>query len=152
LTTPSPTEEDNGIVYHASSRVSRVLRDITGSTVGTGSLRGDLFHSFGRFNLATGEQANFQSTAAIQNILAQVTGGFPSSIDGLISTNNPAVNLFLLNTAGILFGPNTRLAIGGSFLATTANAFQFSDGREFSATNPQAAPLLTLNVPYIFQA
>jgi adhesin HecA-like repeat protein len=55
-------------------------------------------------------------------------------------------SLFLLNPNGILFGPNARLDIDSSFLATTANAFTFANGSEFSATNPQAPPLLMLNV------
>jgi large exoprotein involved in heme utilization and adhesion len=46
-----------------------------------------------------------------------------------------------------VFGQNARLQIGGSFFASTASGFKFSDGSEFSATNPQAPPLLTVNVP-----
>ncbi|MDM9586279.1 hypothetical protein [Nostoc sp. GT001] len=43
-------------------------------------------------------------------------------------------------------GSNARLNIGGSFSATTANSFKFPDGSEFSAINPQAPPLLTVNI------
>ena len=42
---------------------------------------GNLFHSFGKFNLSTNEAAIFGSTNNIQNIFSRVTGGNPSSIE-----------------------------------------------------------------------
>lgn len=124
----------NGPVY--------VIQPGDGRTSGT-----NLFHSFNRFNLNQGEQANFQSPAAIQNILVRVTGGSASSIDGVLSTNNSNANLFLLNPAGILLGRNARLQIGGSFIASTADSFVFADGTQFSAIAPQASPLLSISTP-----
>ena len=46
-----------------------------------------------------------------------------------------------------MFGANAKLDIAGSFSASTANSLKFSDGSEFSATNPLAPPLLNVNVP-----
>ena len=115
-----------------------------------GAQRGqNLFHSFLEFNVAANRGAYFFSPdAAIQNILARVTGGNPSEILGLLGTFGASEpNLFLINSKGIIFGENAFLDVGGSFVATTADSLVFYNGFEFSATNPQAPPLLTINVP-----
>lgn len=109
---------------------------------GDGTTVGDnLFHSFRLFGLNRNEQVTFESATNIRNILARVTGGFPSIIDGLIATQSGRhVHLFLLNPAGVQFGPNARLNIGsttrGSFTATTLDTLIWSNGSQFSATAP----------------
>ncbi len=111
----------------------------------------NLFHSFSNFSVPTGGSATFDliNTPNITTIFSRVTGGNVSNIDGLISTVNSSnpVSLFLMNPAGIVFGQNAKLNIGGSFIGTTANSIKFADGIEFSAQSPQSNPLLTMSVP-----
>lgn len=106
----------------------------------------NLFHSFSEFNVGEGQRVYFANPTGIDNILTRVTGSNASNILGLLGVNGTA-NLFLINPNGIIFGQNSRLDISNSFFATTANSLIFSNGTEFSATNPQAPPLLTISVP-----
>lgn len=110
----------------------------------TGGVRagGNLFHSFQQFNVALGRSAYF-SDPGVSNIFARITGSQPSSIQGTLGVTG-AANLFLLNPNGVLFGPNARLDVQGSFVATTANALQFANSGTFSASVPTDPSLLTV--------
>ena len=108
-----------------------------------GARRGDnLFHSFEIFHVDRGRAAYFVDPG-VENILGRVTGDAPSQILGVLGTTGDA-NLFLINPNGIIFGDRSSLDVGGSFTATTADAVQFGEQGEFSASNPSAPALLTI--------
>lgn len=112
-----------------------------------GATRGsNLFHSFGEFNIGEGRETNFGNPVDIKNIFSRVTGSNPSRLLGKLGVLGDA-NLFFINPNGIIFGENASLDINGSFVGSTASGIVFSEGNLFSATNPQAPPLLTVNVP-----
>jgi len=105
---------------------------------------GNLFFSFSQFGLLTGESATFTDNGGlgVQNILARVTGGGVSNIDGAINVNIPGANLFLMNPAGFVFGPSAQLNVPGSFTVTTADYLKFADGTRFTAlSGPDDATL-----------
>lgn len=88
----------------------------------------NLFHSFEQLGLTQGEIANFLSNPDIENILGRVVGGDASVINGLVQVTGSDANLFLLNPAGILFGPDSQLNLGGDFTATAATGIQLDEG------------------------
>ncbi len=105
--------------------------DITGGKLsGNGA---NLFHSFQKFGLSSGDIANFMSNPNIQNILGRVVGGDASVINGLIQVIGGNSNLYLMNPAGIIFGADVQLNVPADFFATTATGIGFGDNNWFNA-------------------
>src|SRR5215813_446373 len=119
--------------------------DITGGTRPGGGA--NLFHSFGQFNVPNNNIANFlnDSGLATSNILGRVTGGNISNIFGTIQTTGFGnANLFMMNAAGFLFGPNATVNVGGMVAFTSADYLRLGDGKLFNAApNPNADALLS---------
>jgi filamentous hemagglutinin family protein len=102
---------------------------------------GNLFHSFGKFGLTTGETAAFSGATTVNNIIGRVTGGVRSDIDGKIQSNIAGANLFLINPSGIVFGPKATVNVSGAFHASTADYIKMADGAKFQATHPDSSTL-----------
>ena len=104
---------------------------------------GNLFHSFQDFNLNSMESATFSGPNSVQNIISRVTGGNPSNIDGLIRSTIPNADFYFLNPYGIMFGPNAKLDVQGSFHASTADYLRLGGNGQFDVRNPSDS-LLTV--------
>ena len=111
---------------------------------------GNLFHSFSQFSLISGESATFSGPNSVHNILARVTGGSASSIDGLIHSAIPGANFYLLNPNGVMLGPHASVDVSGSFAVTTGDSIALSDGARFNARPGPADALLTSAPPVAF--
>ncbi|MEB3211246.1 MAG: filamentous hemagglutinin N-terminal domain-containing protein, partial [Leptolyngbyaceae bacterium] len=128
---------------------SSTLRQVSDrrTQVEGGAIRGrHLFHSFSDFSIRELQEVYFANPSGIEAILGRITGDRPSSILGTLGVDGEA-SLFLLNPNGFVFGENAVLDIRGSFVASTSDRFEFANGLDFSATHPNAAPLLTVDVP-----
>ena len=126
----------------------QTVYDITGGTrPGSGP---NLFHSFGDFNVPNNNIANFlnDSGLATSNILGRVTGGNISNIFGTIQTTGFGnANLFLMNPAGFLFGPNATVNVGGMMTFTSADYLRLADNARFNAVPNAGADQLLSAAP-----
>lgn len=138
-----------------------------GSTGPIGSLIGDmvvgedwgtrqgsnLFHSFQVFNINTGESLTFTSdfAGATNNVIARVTGGSQSLINGPLTMAIPGASLWLINPSGLVFGETAVVDVQGSFYASTADYLLLDDGGKFSADLGDASgTILTMGNPASF--
>ena len=117
--------------------------NIRGGTPSAGNT--NLFHSFGDLSVQTGHTAAFQNLQAdgvtqvvtnasiVNNIIGRVTGGNPSNIFGTLDSRGgfPNASLFLINPAGVVFGPGASLNVGGAMHFSTADYLRLGTGNEF---------------------
>ncbi|MDM8515914.1 CHAT domain-containing protein [Desulfobacterales bacterium HSG16] len=97
-----------------------------GKTAGT-----NLFHSFDTFSIHNNEKVVFTGPDTIENVISRITGGQSSWIDGSLGLTIPEADLYLMNPAGIMFGPNASLDISGSFHAATADYLEMDGSTDF---------------------
>jgi len=103
----------------------------------------NLFHSFSVFNVNAGESATFTSgfSGTTDNIIARVTGGSLSTIDGRLASSIPGADLWLINPGGVVIGDNASVALPGAFHVSSADYLVLEDGGRFDAINPGSSVL-----------
>ncbi len=110
---------------------------------------GNLFHSFGKFGLDSGESATFTGPDSVRNVISRISGGNPSYIDGLIRSAITGADFFFLNPSGMMFGPNASLDISGSFHFSTADYLRMGESDLFYAM-PTENEILSVAAPSAF--
>jgi filamentous hemagglutinin family protein len=83
-------------------------------------------------------------------VTGALTGLTPSNINGTLQADPTTAdfNLFFINPEGVIFGPNSRLDLGGSLVASTAESVDFGGGNFFSSDLTASSSLSLLsNVP-----
>lgn len=110
----------------------------------------NLFHSFETFQLIDGSTVNFLADSAIQRIFARITGNSKAFIDGTLQISNGQADLFLLNPAGIIFGPNINLKLPANLTTTTANGIGFANGVFNAVGHNNYATLIDRPTSFIF--
>jgi filamentous hemagglutinin family protein len=139
LVSPSAWGVPTGVVLDGSFGAAGALPGPNFTiTAGMGRQVGtNLFQSFSQFNLTSSQSATFTaagSTGPIGNIIARVTGGSASSIDGAINSDIAGANLFLLNPSGVMFGPHAQVNVTGSFVVGTPDYLKLADGGKFNTS------------------
>ncbi|CAN5387108.1 hypothetical protein BH09PLA1_BH09PLA1_23620 [soil metagenome] len=107
----------------------------------------NLFYSFSTFNVPRNGAAEFQGLADVRNVLARVTGGSPSSIDGTLSCTIPGASLFFINPAGVTFGNKASIDVQGAFAVSTADSVRLADGKTFSSRVDRMNDALLTSAP-----
>ncbi|MEL7357027.1 MAG: CHAT domain-containing protein [Cyanobacteria bacterium J06560_6] len=124
---------DDGVGTYVETTGDRI--DISGGQV-SGD-RTNLFHSFEQFDITAEQTANFVTTENIQNVVGRVDSHQASTINGTLQVSGSDANLYLMNPAGVLLGPDAQLNLSGGFTATTATGIGFAEGQELSATGTE---------------
>ncbi|WP_207679220.1 filamentous hemagglutinin N-terminal domain-containing protein [Desulfonema magnum] len=109
----------------------------------------NLFHSFQQFNIHSDESATFTGPDSVKNIISRVTGESASWIDGRLASAIPDADLYFLNPAGLMFGPNASLDLGGSFHISTADYLKMGENEKFFA-EPTEDEILSVSAPTAF--
>src|SRR5262245_52919506 len=126
---------------HADYLISADLGQLSGA---------NLFHSFARFGIPTNETATFDGPASVRNVIARVTGGATSNIDGTLRSTMPLADVWLLNPSGVVFGQGAKLEVPGSFHAATADYLGFAGGDDRFSAKLQLSSVLSAAPPSAF--
>ncbi|QLH51275.1 MAG: filamentous hemagglutinin N-terminal domain-containing protein [Candidatus Accumulibacter cognatus] len=112
---------------------------------------GNVFHSFSKFSVGSGDGAVFTINGPASNVISRVTGGQLSTINGLLKldpgSTGSAPNFFFINPAGVTFGAGAVVDVPAALHVSTANYLKFPDGNfqadpgtasTFSSAAPEA--------------
>ncbi len=125
------------------------IRQTDGSVAGN-----NLFYSFSKFNIDSGQTARFTTTnPALANVISRVTGGETSLIHGrlqLIPALGSAPALFLINPAGVVFGEGASISVPGAFHVSTADYLKFASGETFFVNPASPGSALSSAQPTAF--
>ena len=151
---------DSSLAGESSVVIPSMLPTGSQNEVVVGGARRDtnLFHSFETFSILGDQVLHFLEPEGVARIFTRVTGLSPSDIQGTLGVVSQSdipgevgtlgsADLFLINTNGVVFGPDSQLQLGGSFLASTASDIQFADGSKFTTSITASAPILTSDIP-----
>jgi filamentous hemagglutinin family protein len=111
-----------------------------------GTVRGaNLFHSFARFGVGTGESATFTTTdAGLRHVISRVTGGEASLIDGTLRLDAAAGSrpaFWFINPSGLTVGAGAVIDVPASLHLATAAQLQFGDGLVWDARDGRGSTL-----------
>ena len=105
-----------------------------------------VLHSFSQFDITSSQTVTFQGSSSLTAIIARITGGTASSIDGTITSTAPNAALFLINPNGFVFGPNSVINVPGSLYISTADKLNFADGTAIAMTSTPIGTLSTASI------
>jgi len=109
------------------------------------SINGNLIFNFKKFNIYHKEKVLFNDNKYC-NSIARINGNSSSLINGVLQSS--AKSFFLLNPNGIIFGPNSKLSVSGSFHAI-ASYVKNNDINKLISLNKQFNPKTLLNIDTI---
>jgi filamentous hemagglutinin family protein len=79
------------------------------------------------FGVTAGQSATFTGRATVDNIIAGVTGGKPSTIDGTIKSAIRGANLYFINPNGVIFEPRATVNADKAVEQIAADLFAGND-------------------------
>jgi len=144
-------EDATGTVVTESQTGLETQFDITGGSFSADGI--NQFHSFDSFSVEAGQTANFVAEPSVQNVLARVNGGAPSVVNGQVQIEGIGQpDLFLMNPAGILIGPDAHLNLPGSLTVTTADAISFDQDRFYAVGDNTYTALSRSPTAFVFES
>ena len=127
------------VISAPNSKTDVTIQQNDGKTVGR-----NLFHSFSKFNIESGQTVTFKETKdnSLDNVISRVTGGSRSYINGILeSTRNGHADFYLINPSGVVFGKEASVNVPAAFHISTADEITFRGGGKFSASQPTSSQL-----------